>query len=208
MEKSIMVKNSVAIIIFAKVPNLNIAKTRIAKVHGKKIANDIYNELLDITAKIITDFDHHISFSGSDSPKELANIFQNATSFFKQCNGDLGEKIIYSFKKLFQAGYKSIIAIGTDSPELSQKNIIDAIEFLKSEESAVVIGPAVDGGYYLVGCQKRSMDIFSVNSWSKPTLFLDTKKIIIDKSYKYLELEKKNDIDTMEDYLEYKTTRI
>lgn len=198
-----MVNKKTALILFAKVLDKNIAKTRIAKTVGEKKASKIYEELLGITATVVKSLTHYISFAGAKTPNRLNDIFLNATDFFIQCDGDLGERMRYAFNQMFDLGYDSVIAIGTDCPTLKQSDLKKADEFLQKDRS-VVIGPAVDGGYYLIGCQKETLAVLNTQKWSTPELFDEAVEIIRAKKFNFLALDKKDDIDEYEDYINYK----
>lgn len=192
-----------AIVLFAKEPDGFSAKTRIAKNVGKEKAAEIYNELLTVTANVICDFDCHISYTGVTDPIKLKSIFVNVSSFFKQVEGDLGERMRTAFKHLFNMGYESVTALGTDCPYLSKDDLLNTAKYL-SKENRVVVGPASDGGYYLIGCRKETFSVLNTKKWSTPDLFEETLSIIKTKGYNYLSLEMKDDIDEIEDFLKYK----
>ena len=198
-----MGKNS-CVILFAKLPILGLAKTRIAKSVGKKRAFEIYKELLGVTSEILEGFDYYVFYAGGDSSSLIEPYFHNALDFIKQSNGDLGVKLKASFNLIYSKGYKNIVCVGSDSPYVTSFDISNSITFLE-EGADVVLGPADDGGYYLVGCKENSLNIFDVDSWSSSDLMNDTLKIITACNLSAKLLESKSDIDTIEDYIKYKS---
>jgi rSAM/selenodomain-associated transferase 1 len=101
----------------------------------------------------------------------------------------------HAFQWGFENGYEKIVIIGTDLWDLDLTIIQKAFESL--ERTEVVIGPASDGGYYLLGKQKMIPMIFKNKKWSSETVFSDTLKDLKKNSISLL--EKKNDIDLLED---------
>ena len=100
-----------------------------------------------------------------------------------------------AFQGGFNDGYEKIVIIGSDLIALESSDISSAIS--KLDDNDIVIGPAEDGGYYLLGMKKVPENIFSNKEWGTDTVLKDT--LIDIASLKYLLLEEKNDIDTYED---------
>lgn len=191
------------ICIFAKIPGNGTAKTRIAKTEGAEKAAEIYQELLAITADIVAEFPYHVAYSDSTDYKPLKKTFKRSNSFFAQTGETLGDRLANSFTYLFNTGYSHICAIGTDCPTLSPHDITQAF-FLLEHGFDTVIGPAHDGGYYLIACNRNSLDIFSATQWSSPSLLDETVEILESGSLRYRLLKPRFDIDHMEDYLQWK----
>ena len=191
------------IVIFAKVPGMGTAKSRIAATHGPEKAAEIYDELLAITADTVKGLPYHVAFTDGDNCGPLKNIFSDAVSFFSQDGTSLGERLTNAFMHLFNKGYEHVIAIGTDCPALTSAVIENSLSFLENG-SDTIIGPAHDGGYYIVGCTKKGIEIFSVKKWSSPDLLKETMNIIKTKSLTTHLLNTLTDIDYMEDYLSWK----
>lgn len=201
----IMEKNNLSstIVIFAKVPGMGTAKSRIAATHGPEKAAEIYDELLAVTAENVKGLPYHVAFTDNDNYDTLKNIFSGAISFFSQNGTTLGVRLHNAFIHLFNKGYVYICAIGTDCPALTNADLKNSLAILE-KGSDTVIGPAKDGGYYLVGCNKRGTEIFSAKKWSSPDLLEETMDIIKSKSLTTHLLNSLTDIDYMEDYLSWK----
>ena len=188
-----------ALIIFARNPELGKCKTRLAKTIGDENALDIYRTLLQHTAKISEGVkaDQFVFYS--------EHIHKNDTwddnKFRKklQQGDDLGERMRHAFSGLFQNNYQKIIIIGSDILDLTTEIIEDA--FKQLEHHDVVIGPAKDGGYYLLGMKTLHANLFENKSWGTVTVLKDSLKNLENKSI-YL-LEELNDIDTFEDIKDY-----
>ena len=188
-----------ALLVFAKVPELGIAKSRIAAKTGKGTAERIYSELLKATAAIAGPFEYHVAYAGAPEPRSLRGYFTGARSFFIQRGRSLGDRLRNAFLHLFARGSTSICALGCDCPFVTGEDIVEGLRRL-SDGTHTVIGPARDGGYYLVGCRPDALDIFSVRSWGPPRLTAETLSVIYKKNYSCRFLPTRRDIDTIEDY--------
>ena len=112
---------------------------------------------------------------------------------------DLGERMKNAFIKGFSDGYKRIVLIGSDLPEISSTHIENAFNALHKVE--VTFGPAEDGGYYLVGMSKLEESIFMNKPWSQPTLLKETLQELHNNNITVSTLDTLNDIDTYEDLI-------
>ena len=102
-----------------------------------------------------------------------------------------------AFKEGFRAGYSCIVIIGSDCLELTGYHIAKAFDNL--ENSNVVVGPATDGGYYLLGMTELFERLFENKKWSTDSVFHDTIENLTESNSKFSLLEQLNDIDTESD---------
>ena len=193
----------IPLVVFAKVPIPGFAKTRIAAACGIETAGRIYRELLEATARSVAGFPHYIAFTGAESAGELMAVFPDAHSYFPQSDGDLGEKLHNSFKAMFAQNAEAVIAIGCDCPFLQERHFRQAIDHLQ-QGADVVICPALDGGYTLIGCRPRALAVFQAKSWGKQDLLHETFRIVRNHGFSLKLLEQLQDIDTLEDYLQWR----
>lgn len=183
------------LLIFTKNPVAGKVKTRLAKGIGDEKALEVYKFLLDHS--------HHIS-----APLELAKQVHYSQSIAEsdiwseggfqkklQVEGDLGEKMSAAFKAGFEEGYQNIIIIGSDLYDISSEDIKNAFSAFESND--YVIGPAEDGGYYLLGMKSLNSALFQNKEWSTSTVFEDSLKDMQDGKVEVLPV--KNDIDTLDD---------
>jgi rSAM/selenodomain-associated transferase 1 len=105
----------------------------------------------------------------------------------------------YAFNYNFQRDFEKVIIIGTDLYDIDDELISEAFNQLNDKD--VVIGPAKDGGYYLLGMNHFIPEVFENINWSTSEVFQQTLERISKKSV--VILEEKNDIDYMEDALEH-----
>ncbi len=185
------------LIIFAKNPVLGETKTRLAKSVGHQNALKVYLHLLEHTAKISLDVDEnrHIYYS---SFIENDDIFSDQL-FIKslQVGNDLGQKMYNAFKDLFGQWAEKVVIIGSDCFDLNADIINEAFE--KLDHFDAVIGPAKDGGYYLLGIKKLYKDLFFNKKWSSEDVLLDTILDFKKLNLKYDMLHPLNDVDQQQD---------
>jgi len=188
-----------ALIIFTRNPKLGKCKTRLANTIGDEAALKIYKHLLNHTASVLKNIniDKFVFYSESIINDAIWN-----TSFFKkrlQKGNDLGERMQNAFSELFNLGYEKVVIIGSDLLDLNSEIITKA--FKKLHDFEYVIGPAKDGGYYLLGKKTLNSIIFKNKIWGTDSVLKNTLNNL-QTSTVYL-LETLNDIDTFEDIKPY-----
>lgn len=187
--------NENLILIFTRNPELGKVKTRLAASVGNENALEIYIQLLEHTKKVAleTPYDKQVLYS-----EEINHTDMWESSFFQkklQVGVDLGERMHNAFQQGFIDGYEKIVIIGSDLIALESSDIIAAVDNL--DDNDVVIGPAEDGGYYLLGMKKISNNLFKDKEWGTDTVLKNT--LLDIANLKYHLLQEKNDIDTYED---------
>lgn len=184
-----------ALIIFIRNPQLGKVKTRLAKTVGSEKALEIYKALLLHTQSVTQnlDCDKFVFYDENIETNDIwsGTLFEKRTQF----GNHLGEKMQNAFRHILDLGYKNCIIIGSDLFDLQANHIEIALN--KLENNDVVIGPAEDGGYYLLGLKKIIPSIFKNKDWGTSTVLSDTLKDL--ENYKIEFLETLNDIDTFED---------
>lgn len=188
-----------ALIIFVKNPRQGKVKTRLAKAVGDDRALEVYNELMEVTAREVskvTSADCFVFYSHFLPEKD--EIWKDEYVIKEVQEGEgLGERMKNAFYHLFEQGYERVAIIGSDLPELTHELIEQA--FSELDEVDVVIGPAKDGGYYLLAMKELLPQLFEDKSWSTDAVFDDTIEDLINLKKIWHELPILNDIDTEED---------
>lgn len=184
-----------ALLIFTRNPELGKVKTRLAKTIGDQKALQVYKDLLQHTMEQTQnlDCDKYVFYDTTIIDDDI----WNPKYYHKkvQAKGDLGQKMQAAFDLLFDLGYQKCIVIGSDLFDLKTTLIHQAFAVLENTET--VLGPAEDGGYYLLGLKQKNKAVFQNKAWGTATVFeatindLDPKKVHL--------LETLNDIDTIED---------
>jgi rSAM/selenodomain-associated transferase 1 len=184
-----------ALLIFTRNPELGKCKTRLAKTVGDKAALDIYKFLLQHTVNITTPLpvDKFVYYS----VKVRENDIWNESIFRKkqQEGDDLGVRMQNAFTEVFKMGYQRAIIIGSDMYDMTTNDLQNA--FLKLEKNNFVLGPAKDGGYYLLGMKAVNPSVFKNKIWGTETVLKDTLEDLKFENVSIL--EEKNDVDYYED---------
>ncbi len=186
------------LIIMAKNPVLGKVKTRLAHNVGPQKALEIYNQLLAYTQQVCIEL-KEVNCSVFYSDFVDLNDQWNNDNFEKQLQieGNLGQKMETAADWAFNKGAKNVVIIGTDCPKITKKHIEEAFAQLK--HNAFVIGPAFDGGYYLIGMRVFRYEIFKNIIWSGNLVLSDTLKAINKMVKTVYLLEPLPDIDTQAD---------
>jgi rSAM/selenodomain-associated transferase 1 len=182
------------LIVFVKNIKLGKVKTRLAKTIGDDAAFEVYKKLVAITEKATTnvEVDKRIYFSDVIIETKWEGVPK-----YVQEGADLGERMQNAFNAAFADGYAKVILIGSDLPDMKEEILEEA--FLSLEKSEVVLGPAEDGGYYLLGMRKDYNSIFEAMPWSKSNLLQITKAKLDAHQVDYSLLKTLNDIDNEDD---------
>lgn len=187
---------SKALIVFVKKPEAGKVKTRLGKTIGYEKAAEVYEQLLRYTAEICSRLNNIDIFIFHAEKIYSADYFSNFNSCL-QVQGDLGSKMNHAFSQVFSKNYKQVICIGSDCISLTSEKILSAFEVLGKND--YVFGPAIDGGYYLIGMKNLSPHLFENIKWSTSSVLKDTLSRLKEKDYQLL--EKLPDIDYEEDLI-------
>ena len=171
-------------------------KTRLKTSIGKNKSIWVYNQILKKTALVLKNIKTDIAVFHYNSIISK-NPFKNFSKWNKiQIGENLGKKISNAFNWGFEKGYKKIIIIGSDLWDLNEEIINTG--FIELNKNKVVIGPSIDGGYYLLGLNKKMPKIFEGIKWGTQSVLAETLKLLDHDPYILPEL---NDIDTFEDLI-------
>lgn len=183
------------LIVFAKVPQHGQVKTRLAKTIGDDAALWVYEQLLNRTASIVNQDEFDLAVFYTPKVPDIDSCFPLAKFREIQIGEDLGTRLEHAFNWGINKFYNRIITIGTDLWSINVKLLENAFNSLLNHD--VVIGPAEDGGYYLLGLTKKLPFLFRDIEWSTEIVFRQTMDLL--KNYNVFQLQMKNDIDDIED---------
>jgi rSAM/selenodomain-associated transferase 1 len=194
--------SSKALIVFAKDPAKGRVKTRLARSLDDDFATWFYKKcvenLLNELQKLSYDIDVYFF---SDKGRLQTNNSEKMNFIYRRQNGnDLGERMKNSFAVVLNGGSRKVVIIGADIPDISCEIIEEAFKLL--DESDVVLGPSIDGGYYLLGMEEQNNFLFSEIDWGSKKVLTQTLDKLNEKRIKTKILKKLNDVDTKAD-LEY-----
>ena len=189
-----------ALILFIRNPEKGKVKTRLAKSVGEEQALEIYKALLDQTRKVslavpvrrLLFYSEHISQQDDWASEDFEKFLQQGN--------DLGERMHHAFLKALRLAAKAVI-VGSDIAQIKPEIIQDA--FIALDDHDYVIGPALDGGYYLLGMKTPSPELFSGIEWSTSTVCEETIAIIHQHGKTCAKVASLSDIDYAEDWEQY-----
>lgn len=200
------------LIIFARLPAVGKNKTRLIPAFGEAGATAIYSYLVAHTlaqvAKVRAEGSVAVSiyYTGGTEDEMCAALgavlgaeLGDALNFYPQVDGDLGIKMAAALDEAFKRGRKRVVVIGTDAPDIQARHLQEAFQEL--ETSDVVLGPADDGGYYLIGMNQLHRNLFAEISWSTEHVFSQTLNRISASRVRYQSLQCLSDVDYPEDVL-------
>ena len=183
------------LLILTRNPVLGKCKTRLASKVGDEVALRIYQFLLAHTHTISRNLNaaKHVYYSEYIGVNDIWE--EGGYEKYIQEGPDLGARMEQAFSAGFHLGFENIIVIGSDMHDLSQLDLENAFKALLEHD--VVIGPATDGGYYLLGMRRLIPAVFHNKNWGTASVFQDTMEDF--KELKVAVLESRNDVDRFED---------
>lgn len=195
------------LLVFLKYPAAGQVKTRLAESIGQERAADLYREWIGIvlstfqslrqTMRLVTCFD--------GAPLEAFECWRClADDWWPQPIGGLGERLDAAFNH-WQIGGGPVVAVGTDCLDVNADHVASAFDLLG--ENDAVFGPAVDGGYYLVGLARYLASFFHGIPWSTPATLAAHQTLCEQQRWSFGLLPTLRDIDTLEDWNEYQRHR-
>lgn len=189
-----------ALIIFIRNPVRGRVKTRLAQTAGEDRALDIYCRLLSHTRQVAADCPADRLLFYSDFIPEQDDWPGGQFKKFLQKGDDLGERMARAFAVALSE-HRPAVIIGSDCAELNASILEEA--FSQLEHFDTVIGPASDGGYYLLGMNAFHPELFRGIAWSTPEVGARTLYLIQKAGLSCHQLPTLPDIDTEEDWIQY-----
>ena len=200
METMSQQKNRQCLLLFLKYPERGKVKSRLAKDLNKDITILLYkNFILDLLDTLKKGrFRVKICFYPPDSKEKVTDWLGNNYVYMPQKGKDLGERMKNAFMTVYSEGFSKAVLIGSDIPDLNNAVLDEACE---CDDHDAVIGPASDGGYYLIGFKNNTFlpEIFEGIQWGRGTVFKKTVEILKRNNRKVHILPEWQDIDRLDD---------
>jgi uncharacterized protein len=193
------------LIIFTRYPIPGEAKTRLIPALGAAGAAQLQRRMTQGTIATAQQTPHpiQIQFCGG-TIEELRSWLGNEFTYEAQSTGDLGDRMAHAFDQGFAAGHDRVVIIGTDCPGIDRTILDQAFTALTSHD--LVLGPAADGGYYLIGLRRAIPELFQSIAWSTATVRTKTLEIAMALNLTYDLLPELSDIDRPEDLIHLPST--
>ena len=187
------------VLVFEKNAILGQVKTRLAAGMGELPALEIYKHLVQLTYSALEEVPVPVwTFFSDFIPESTHPIVENS---LVQHGRDLGERMSNAFARTFESGRDKVVLIGTDCPTLQSHHLLQAFEALN--HSDLVVGPATDGGYYLIGMKGKAAYLFEGIAWSTSQVLSQTLHVASQQGLIVTLLSELDDIDTQEDWQRY-----
>ena len=189
---------------FVKQPEPGKVKTRLGRSIGfeqsarlyTRLARKIWNEIRQYRG-----CEHWVLFEPASALESVLAWLPGADRYLVQVEGDLGNRLQSAFSLAQDGSSRAVVAIGSDVPGLSAGDLNEAFRALRSCDA--VIGPAYDGGYWLIGLSRPLPEVFEGIAWSTSTVADETIRILESRAKSYDLLRRLRDIDEAEDLREF-----
>ncbi|MBD2613389.1 MAG: glycosyltransferase [Nostoc sp. GBBB01] len=190
------------LIIFTRYPEPGKTKTRLIPVLGSVGAANLQRQMTEHTILQVKQLQKAIDISVeiwfSDGDLQLMQKWLGSDLVYQpQGEGDLGLRMARSLLQAFQSGAEKAIIIGTDCPGLNAEILATAFDKLRTFD--LVLGPALDGGYYLIGLRQLIPELFANIEWGTANVFQKTVEIAQKVNLSYVNLVSLADVDRPED---------
>lgn len=193
------------LIVFTRYPEAGQTKTRLIPALGAEGAAALHCQMAEHTLTQVRKLrsNHRLCvevwFRGDKEQSKMQDWLGSDLVYQLQSNGELGSRMVQALSGAFQDGMESVVIIGTDCPGLNAELMGKAFHQLLGHD--LVLGPAIDGGYYLIGLRRFIPELFSGISWGTAKVLQQTVEIAkkLDLSIAYL--SPLADVDRPEDLL-------
>lgn len=188
----------VVVVVTAKLPLAGEVKTRLGKMLDREQRAALQAALLgDALAKARLIGKAYLSFAPAEAVEEAATY--PLVEVFPQRGADLGERMANAIEEVFSRDPGPVLLLGTDCPYLSVEDLREAAAQL--EEAEVCLGPALDGGYYLIGLRRPGREVFANVPWGSPLTLAATIARLLELGLSYRLIRPLPDVDTPSDLL-------
>jgi len=198
-------KHEACVIVFARAPVAGHVKTRLGSILEQSQVLNLYKCFVhDLLSKLdLADLHPMIFFHPPGARQMMVDWLGDEFSYVAQHGADLGERMANAFSEAFRSGMNRAVLMGSDLPDLPGEIITDAFSGLDTHDA--VIGPATDGGYYLIGFRKDTFlpAVFMDIPWGSDMVYEKSIEIFEKYGKRVIDMPKWRDIDTYEDLLDF-----
>ncbi|MCX5853913.1 MAG: TIGR04282 family arsenosugar biosynthesis glycosyltransferase, partial [Deltaproteobacteria bacterium] len=196
-----MMNKDRCLIMFAKYPEKGKVKSRLCQHWDEGLVVLLYRSFIEDLLNRLSggDYRFRIAYHPAEKKIDFIKQFGDGFSYMPQIGEDLGERMKDAFIRCFSEGFRSVVVIGSDSPDLPQRIIGEAFQSL--EKHGAVIGPSFDGGYYVIGFTRESFtsEAFDGIAWGTESVFAKTMQHLQKAGIPVHALPPWRDIDRPED---------
>jgi uncharacterized protein len=191
------------LILFSRYPRPGQTKTRLIPVLGSAGAAAFQQQLTETVVAIALDWQAQnadrrleVCFTGATA-HAMHQWLGDVVSYRAQGSGDLGQRMAIAFQQVLATGAERVVLIGSDCPFLTPALLEQAFRTLERQD--LVLGPALDGGYYLIGARRIHPELFQAVDWGSERVLAQTRAIAQRLKLDWKELPPLRDLDRPED---------
>ena len=193
-----------AIAVMAKAPMAGHVKTRLVPPLTREEAAELYRcLLLDKIRQVgtLSGVDPYLAYTPPEARAQMASLAPQDFTLIPQAGSDLGDRLHRLSAVLLDGGHPGVIIIDSDTPTLPSTYLLDALDRIQNESTDLVLGPAEDGGYYLIGLKRPCRSLFDSIPWSGPSVLSETLRRASAQRLEVATLPTWFDVDTPSDLL-------
>jgi rSAM/selenodomain-associated transferase 2/rSAM/selenodomain-associated transferase 1 len=192
-------REAAAVVVMARAPWTG-GKTRLAPALGAAahaaLRHALFLDTLDVVVSV-PDVQYIVACEPADACEQMRELAGPSADVVAQRGGDLGQRMRHVFEDVFRLGAESVVVIGSDLPDLPVSVLYQAISALRARADRVAIGPAADGGYYLIGMNRCCPALFDRIEWSTDRVLDQTIEAARSQNLEPVLLEEWADVDDL-----------
>ena len=196
------IMRQMAIAVMAKAPEAGQVKTRLVPPLSQEEAAELYRcLLLDKLFQVsqLPRVDSYVAYTPGEAGPLMRELAPQSFTLIPQSGSDLGARLHRLSAILLERGHPGVLIVDSDTPTLPMAYLLEAIEQLQGEITDLVLGPAEDGGYYLIGLKRPCRALFDGIRWSSPSVFPETLRRACAQRLRVATLPSWFDVDTADD---------
>lgn len=186
--------------VFLKAPRPGAVKTRLVPALGPEAAAGLYRAIAEAvveqTRPLAGEYERLLCFTPPEARAEMEAWFPGE-ALLEQGGGNLGARMARAFDEIFRRGADRVALVGSDVPGLARADVVSALASL--EEHDLALGPARDGGYYLIALGRPRPELFRGIAWGTPSVFAATMERAAALGLTVRVLDERRDVDTLDD---------
>lgn len=190
------------VVVFTRYPEPGLTKTRLIPMLGREGAAELHRRMTEHTLSRVRSLARiravsiEVRYVGGDRMK-MRDWLGSDLTFRRQRGANLGSRMAGAFRNAFKDGAKRVVIIGTDCPAVTTRLLAEALDSLCKHE--LVVGPALDGGYYLIGLRRVIPDLFRSVKWGTTEVLEETMRRAARSGVTATTLPTEGDVDCPED---------
>jgi uncharacterized protein len=192
------------LIIFMRYPEPGRVKSRLAKSIGEERAARVYDKLLRRNLGIVSEYKRlhpsvevFISFSPEEKGEQIEKSYPGPWRFIPQEGVDLGLRMEQAISRVMEEGCRHVLLVGTDLADIKTSDFEDAFDALKKSDA--VLGPAADGGFYLIGLTRPCPAVFRSREWGTADVYRKSEQLLRESGFGVHRIATRRDVDRPED---------